>query len=153
MRFGPGSHPCPGCLSVTSRPARCFTCGGVTTTQRGYGADWQKRPREPTAPASLCLWKRREDDRPGGRTATDVDHVVLGFGTPEARPVERVDVGAMRDLQREHDFASGSMGPKVEAALRFVEAGGTRSVITSMENIEQAVNGRAGTVIEQRGTA
>jgi len=85
--------------------------------------------------------------------ATDVDHVVLGFGTPEARPVERVDVGAMRDLQREHDFASGSMGPKVEAALRFVEAGGTRSVITSMENIEQAVNGRAGTVIEQRGTA
>lgn len=85
--------------------------------------------------------------------ATDVEHVVLGFGTPEARPVERVDVGAMRDLQREHDFASGSMGPKVEAALRFVEAGGTRSVITSMENIEQAVNGRAGTVIEQRGTA
>jgi len=85
--------------------------------------------------------------------ATDVEHVVLGFGTPEARPVERVDVGAMRDLQREHDFASGSMGPKVEAALRFVEAGGTRSVITSMENIEQAVNGRAGTVIEKRGTA
>lgn len=85
--------------------------------------------------------------------ATDVEHVVLGFGTPEARPVERVDVGAMRDLQREHDFASGSMGPKVEAALRFVEAGGTRSVITSMENIEQAVNGQAGTVIEQRGTA
>ena len=85
--------------------------------------------------------------------ATDVDNVVLGFGTPEARPVERVDVAAMRDLQREHDFASGSMGPKVEAALRFVEAGGTRSVITSMENIEQAVNGRAGTVIEQKGTA
>jgi len=85
--------------------------------------------------------------------ATDVEHVVLGFGTPEAHPIERVDVAAMRDLQREHDFATGSMGPKVEAALRFVEAGGTRSVITSMESIEQAVNGRAGTVIEQRGTA
>ena len=40
------------------------------------------------------------------------------------------------------------MGPKVEAALRFVEAGGTRAVITSLENIEQAVHGRAGTVIE-----
>ena len=85
--------------------------------------------------------------------ATDVEHVVLGFGTPDARPVERVDVAAMRDLQREHDFASGSMGPKVEAALRFVVAGGTRSVITSMENIEHAVNGHAGTVIESKGPA
>lgn len=85
--------------------------------------------------------------------ATDVDHVVLGFGTPDARPVGVLGASAMRDLQREHDFASGSMGPKVEAALRFVEAGGTRSVITSLENIEKAVSGSAGTVIEQRGSA
>lgn len=87
--------------------------------------------------------------------ATDVDHVVLGFGMPDARPVERVDVAAMRGLQREHDFSSGSMGPKVEAAIRFVETGGTRSVITSLENIEHGVHGKAGTVIEQtrRGSA
>jgi carbamate kinase len=45
------------------------------------------------------------------------------------------------------------MGPKVEAAVRFVEAGGSRSVITSLENIEQAVHGRAGTVIERGETA
>jgi carbamate kinase len=81
--------------------------------------------------------------------ATDVEHVVLGYGTPDVRPVERVTAAEMRDLQREHDFASGSMGPKVEAAVRFVEAGGTRSVITSLENIEKAVHGRAGTVIER----
>jgi carbamate kinase len=85
--------------------------------------------------------------------ATDVENVVLGYGTPDARPVERVSVAQMRDLQREHDFASGSMGPKVEAAVRFVEAGGSRSVITSLENIEQAVHGRAGTVIERGETA
>jgi carbamate kinase len=88
--------------------------------------------------------------------ATDVDNVITGYGTPDARPVGRVDVAAMRDLQREHDFASGSMGPKVEAAVRFVSGGGTRSVITSLENIEQAVHGLAGTVIEQqppRGSA
>jgi len=84
--------------------------------------------------------------------ATDVEHVVLGYGTPDARPVERVDAATMRELQREHDFASGSMGPKVEAAVRFVEAGGTRSVITSLDNIELAVHGRAGTVIEQTAT-
>ncbi len=80
--------------------------------------------------------------------ATDVEHVVLGWGTADERPIERVTSAEMRTLQRENDFASGSMGPKVEAALRFVEAGGNRSVITSLENIEQAVHGRAGTVIE-----
>jgi carbamate kinase len=80
--------------------------------------------------------------------ATDVENVVLGFGSPGAEPLGRVDPRRMRDLQREQDFASGSMGPKVEAALRFVEAGGTRAVITSLESIEQAVHGKAGTVIE-----
>jgi carbamate kinase len=80
--------------------------------------------------------------------ATDVENVVLGFGTPQAEPLGRVDAGRMRDLQVEQGFASGSMGPKVEAALRFAEAGGTRAVITSLENIEQAVHGTAGTVIE-----
>ena len=42
-RVGELMHPCPGCLRVTSRPGRCVACGGGTTTQRGYGADWQKR--------------------------------------------------------------------------------------------------------------
>jgi carbamate kinase len=60
-----------------------------------------------------------------------------------------VEGSRLRELQREQDFASGSMGPKVEAALRFVEAGGTRAVITSLENIEQAVHGKAGTVVER----
>lgn len=80
--------------------------------------------------------------------ATDVEHVVLGWGTGDEQPVGRVTPEKMRRIQDEHDFASGSMGPKVEAALRFVEGGGTRSVVTSLENIEQAVHGRAGTVIE-----
>ncbi len=80
--------------------------------------------------------------------ATDVEHVVLGYGTADARPLERATAAGMREIAREERFASGSMGPKVEAAVRFVENGGTRSVITSLENIEQAVRGRAGTVIE-----
>jgi carbamate kinase len=80
--------------------------------------------------------------------ATDVDNVVLGFGAPGAEPLGQVDPARMRALQGEQGFASGSMGPKVEATLRFVEAGGTRAVITSLENIEKAVHGRAGTVIE-----
>jgi carbamate kinase len=80
--------------------------------------------------------------------ATDVDHVILGYGTPDARPLDRATAGEMREIAREQKFASGSMGPKVEAAVRFVENGGSRAVITSLEQIEEAVHGRAGTVIE-----
>ncbi len=80
--------------------------------------------------------------------ATDVDHVVLGYGTDAARPLERATAAEMRAIAREEAFASGSMGPKVEAAVRFVENGGARAVITSLEQIEEAVHGRAGTVVE-----
>jgi carbamate kinase len=80
--------------------------------------------------------------------ATDVDHVVLGYGTDAARPLERATAAEMRAIARDEAFASGSMGPKVEAAVRFVENGGRRAVITSLEQIEEAVHGRAGTVVE-----
>jgi len=80
--------------------------------------------------------------------ATDVDHVVLGYGTDAARPLEHATAAEMRGIAREQAFASGSMGPKVEAAVRFVENGGARAVITSLEQIEEAVHGRAGTVVE-----
>ncbi len=80
--------------------------------------------------------------------ATDVDNAVLSYGTPDARPLERVTPAQMRDYAAAGHFASGSMGPKVEAAVRFVESGGTRSVITSLQRIREAVHGSAGTIIE-----
>jgi carbamate kinase len=80
--------------------------------------------------------------------ATDVDAVLLDYGTADERPIERVTVDQMRQVQQEQGFASGSMGPKVEATIRFVEAGGTRAVITSLRNITEAVHGKAGTVVE-----
>ena len=80
--------------------------------------------------------------------ATDVDNAVLSYGTSEARPLERVTTAQMREYAAGGHFASGSMGPKVEAAVRFVEGGGTRSVITSLHRIREAVHGSAGTIIE-----
>lgn len=79
--------------------------------------------------------------------ATDVEHAIVGFGTPQATPLRRVSVGKLRALATEGHFASGSMGPKVEAALRFVEAGGDRAVITSLDRIRDAVTGDVGTVV------
>jgi carbamate kinase len=84
--------------------------------------------------------------------ATDVPHAVLRFGTPEAEPVGRVDVLRMRALAAEGHFASGSMGPKVEAACRFVEQGGTRAVISTLDHILDAVAGETGTVVVPGGS-
>jgi carbamate kinase len=85
--------------------------------------------------------------------ATDVPNVMIDFGQPSARPLGRVTVAEMRGHAAAGQFARGSMGPKVEAALRFVESGDSasgrrRAVITSLEHIADAVSGDdAGTVL------
>ena len=79
--------------------------------------------------------------------ATDVPHAVLRFGTPDAEPLGRVTVDRMREHLAAGHFASGSMGPKVEAACRFVEQGGSHAAITELSQIRDAVAGRSGTVV------
>ena len=79
--------------------------------------------------------------------ATDVPNAVLRFGTPEAEPIERISVQGLRSLADEGHFASGSMGPKVDAACRFVEKGGRFAVISNLDNILDAVAGTSGTVV------
>jgi carbamate kinase len=78
--------------------------------------------------------------------ATDVDGVYTGWGTPEQRKLERVTPSELRELP----FAAGSMGPKVEAAVRFVEATGNRAVIGGLNEIEAIVDGDAGTQVVAR---
>ncbi len=80
--------------------------------------------------------------------ATDVDAAVLDYGTPRARPLGRVTVTELRSHAADGQFPGGSMGPKVEAVCRFVERGGRRGVITSLDRISEAVAGDdAGTVV------
>ena len=79
--------------------------------------------------------------------ATDVPNAVLRHGEPDAEPLGRVSVAQLRAHAAEGHFASGSMGPKVEAACRFVEQGGWLAVITELDHIVDAVAGEAGTVV------
>jgi carbamate kinase len=83
--------------------------------------------------------------------ATDVEAAVLEWGTPQARPLGRLTPAQMRQHATAGHFAGGSMGPKVEAVVRFVEAGGSRAVITSLERIADAVQGvdGVGTVLAE----
>jgi carbamate kinase len=73
--------------------------------------------------------------------ATDVDGVYLDWGKPEQRRLGRVTPAEMRALK----FPAGSMGPKVEAAVQFVEKTGKRAAIGSLQDIEKIVAGEAGT--------
>jgi len=75
--------------------------------------------------------------------ATDVDGVYLDWGTAEQRRLDSVTPG---DLSR-HGFAAGSMGPKVEAAARFVTKTGKRASIGALADIAEIVAGRAGTSV------
>jgi carbamate kinase len=75
--------------------------------------------------------------------ATDVDGVYEGWGTPDERRLGRVTPDDLRG----QDFAAGSMGPKVGAAMRFVEATGKRAAIGALADIERIVEGDAGTSV------
>ena len=73
--------------------------------------------------------------------ATDVDGVYLGWGTPEQRRLDQVTP----EMLAGHQFAAGSMGPKVEAAARFTAKTGRRAAIGSLGDIAGIVAGTAGT--------
>ena len=79
--------------------------------------------------------------------ATDVPNAVLHYGTAAAEPVGRVSAAGLRALAAEGHFASGSMGPKVDAACRFVESGGSYAVISDLDSIVSAAAGSSGTVV------
>jgi carbamate kinase len=75
--------------------------------------------------------------------ATDVDAVYLDWGKPEQRRLGQVTIQELRA----HPFPAGSMGPKVDAAIQFVEKTGKRAAIGSLQDIEKIVAGEAGTIV------
>jgi carbamate kinase len=83
---------------------------------------------------------------------TEVEAVAVDFGTPEQRALGLVELKEMKEHFRLGQFPPGSMGPKVQAAIDFLEAGGDRVIITSPDNLIAAVNGiTIGTQIVRSG--
>jgi carbamate kinase len=79
--------------------------------------------------------------------STGVPRVCLDFGKPTQRELDRLTLAEARQHLAAGQFPAGSMGPKIEAAARFLEAGGREALITSPEHLVEAVEGRAGTRI------
>jgi carbamate kinase len=76
---------------------------------------------------------------------TAVPSVYVNFGTPAQRALGAVTLEELERLQAEGHFADGSMGPKIEAVIYFLKAGGRRALITNPESLPLAIEGRAGT--------
>lgn len=79
--------------------------------------------------------------------STSVPRVCLDFGKPTQRELATLTLGEARHHLAAGQFGRGSMAPKIEAACRFVERGGPCAVVTCPDEIELAVDGRAGTRI------
>jgi carbamate kinase len=79
--------------------------------------------------------------------STAVEQVYLNYGQANQSPLGRVLAKEMKDHLAAKQFPSGSMGPKVEAALDFLERGGKEVVITDPEHLDDAMTGKAGTHI------
>lgn len=78
---------------------------------------------------------------------TAVDKVALNFGTPQQIDLDELTVPDARRYLAENQFPKGSMGPKIEAAISFLEAGGEMVIITSIAQMALAIEGRTGTRI------
>ena len=81
--------------------------------------------------------------------STAVEKVALRYNQPDQTWLDRLTLaGAKRYLADGH-FAKGSMGPKIEAIIKFLEQGGKQALITNPENIERALQGKTGTYVER----
>lgn len=78
---------------------------------------------------------------------TTVDKVCLNYNTPSQVELDRLTVEDARRYLAEGQFPPGSMGPKIQAAVEFVEQGGERAVVCRPEGVVEALEGRGGTVV------
>lgn len=78
---------------------------------------------------------------------TAVDKVCLNFGTPEQKSLDRITLKQAEQYLEEGHFADGSMKPKIQAAIDYLEAGGKHVIITQPHLLEDAVAGKNGTHI------
>ncbi|UYP48389.1 Carbamate kinase [Candidatus Lokiarchaeum ossiferum] len=77
--------------------------------------------------------------------ATDEEKVALNFGKPNESRLDELTIADAKKYLEEGQFPAGSMGPKIQACINFIEAGGEQAIITSVDNITEALAGTAGT--------
>lgn len=77
--------------------------------------------------------------------STGVEKVYINFGKPDQKGLDTVTLAEAKEYLAQGQFAKGSMAPKVEAVIKFLESGGKEAVITNPENLSRALKGLTGT--------
>lgn len=116
--------------------------GGIPVVSRGQNLEGVEAVIDKDLSSALLAIQLQADRLV---LVTDVDRVYLDFGQRTARGLDWVTVADLRRHAAAGHFPPGTMGPKVEAAIRFVEATGRRAVVTSSRHLAAALTGRAGT--------
>tara|TARA_Y100000768_G_scaffold26943_1_gene18142 strand:+ start:2704 stop:3660 length:957 start_codon:yes stop_codon:yes gene_type:complete len=80
---------------------------------------------------------------------TDVEHVCLNYGSNDVKNIHKSTLQEMKKWLIEGHFQEGTMKPKIEAAIYFLEHHGEKVIITSIDNIKNAIIGKSGTIIEK----
>lgn len=78
---------------------------------------------------------------------TEVEKVATGYGRPDQRDLDHMTVAEAREYLAQGEFPEGSMGPKIEAAIEFLEGGGEEVIITRPELLSEAVRGKRCTIV------
>jgi carbamate kinase len=145
--------PSPEPLSIVEEPViRALVDAGVVTIALGGGGVPVVRRYEGLSGVEAVVDKDLASALLASRLhvdafvmSTDVEHVYVNFGHTDARPLRTVTDRELRELAAEGQFPAGTMGPKVEAALRFVAAGRREAIVTSPDRLVAALEGRDGT--------
>lgn len=148
--------PSPAPLDVIELPAieRLVAAGAVAVVAGGGGIPVVETEQGSLDPVDAVIDKDRAAQRVGSAIGadnlvllTDVPEVMLDFGTPSQRPIEQMAADEARRHLAAAQFPAGSMGPKVEAAVSFLDNGGQLAVITSSEHAGAALAKEHGTRI------
>jgi carbamate kinase len=118
--------------------------GGGIPVVRGAEGDWQGVQAVVDKDLTSALLARALGI-PDLLILTAVDRVAIDFNTPRQRHLDKVTLSQLKGFQAAGHFGKGSMAPKIEAAIRHLEAGGRRAIIGHLERALPALKGDSGT--------
>lgn len=132
-----------GVLTSGSIPL-CVGGGGIPVTETVNGYDPVDAVIDKDLASSILASQIKADTF---MILTDIDHVYINFKRKNQERIGKISYEEMNDLYLSGLFESGSMGPKVKAALNFIKNGGREAFITSLEKGNEAIEQHYGTVI------
>ena len=119
--------------------------GGIPVMEQGYNLHGASAIIEKDLASGLLA---KEVDADVLMILTSVDNVTLNYGTPEEKPILRMNIQEARDYMDQGQFEFASMLPKVSASVDFIENGkGRCAIITSLDKAKASLKGEAGTTI------